>query len=169
MLIHPQYGQDGLPWHQNADPQFRHLIVTPIWRPIDYEAYAGNQLLRYFYSPRKLQPASHQWINAFTELNGGKPVPKILDLHGKRISKEVYAPPLDEPSGQGIIFTEGWLPDRIIATVGAMVLASFIISLIWSFLRGPEQGIAAGSYVLAACSSIVGMVSLVSALDFMGS
>jgi len=66
------------------------------------------------------------------------------------------------------VFTEGWLLARIIVTAGIIVLASFIIALVWSFLKGPEQGIAAGAYVLTACSSMGGVVSLVSALDFVG-
>lgn len=46
---------------------------------------------------------------------------------------------------------------------------SFVVALTWSFLKDPEEGIAAGGYVLTALSSIIGMVSLVNALDTVGS
>jgi hypothetical protein len=85
-----------------------------------------------------------------------------------QLTKSVYAPPLDEPSGQGLIFREGWLVNRIIVTVMFIVLASLVIAIVWSLLRTIEQGIAAGGYVLAASSGLVGIVSLVNALDDIG-
>jgi len=61
------------------------------------------------------------------------------------------------------------LPDRIIGAACSVVFLSFVVALTWSFLKDPEEGIAAGGYVLTALSSIIGMVSLVNALDTVGS
>ncbi|KAF8540451.1 hypothetical protein BDD12DRAFT_880405 [Trichophaea hybrida] len=169
-----QYNQDGLPQYHShqyptlgIEPQFRRLTVTPLSRPIDYEDFAGySHLFHYFYNPRKVKAGSKKWVGAVNRLRGSQPVMK-RNRYGQ-LSESIYAPPLDEPSGQGLIFTEGWVVDRIIAIVVFIVLASLVIAVVWSICRTVEQGIAAGSYVLAASSGLVGMVSLVSALDDIG-
>jgi len=168
-----KYYQDGLPqYHSNqcqtpfTEPHFRRLIVAPLSRPIDYEDFAGySHLFHYFNNPKKVQ-GSKRWVGAVSQLKGSQPMAK-WNRNGQ-LTKSVYAPPLDEPSGQGLIFREGWLVNRIIATGMFIVLASLVIAIVWSLLRTIEQGIAAGSYVLAASSGLVGIVSLVSALDDIG-
>jgi hypothetical protein len=80
----------------------------------------------------------------------------------------VYAPCKNEPSGQALLFTEGWLLNRLMTTIALMVLASLVISVVWSALGGVQNGFAAGGYVLAASSGVVGVISLISALDNVG-
>jgi hypothetical protein len=53
-------------------------------------------------------------------------------------------------------------------TIVLMVLASLLISVVWSALGSVDKAFAAGGYVLAASSGVIGVISLISALDNVG-
>lgn len=66
---------------------------------------------------------------------------------------------MDNLSGSGLYFIEGWFKWRILSAVFIIIAFSILLGVLWGVFIDAEQGIAAGSYVIAVCSVFLGYLA----------